>query len=424
MSDMSSMSRERKKDQLRRQMISSDRDSSERRQEQQADENIENLRRARKRARRRRLILFIAFLVLAAGTCFGIYQYFVFHQYTSYTTVWETPVAEGGSAQYKAFGDNVLKYTQDGASYIDAQGKTVWMQSYEMKSPVVSINGNYAVIADQQGNTMYICNKDGPQGTATTVLPIVKAAVAGNGITAAILEDSRASYIQYYNRDGTDMQVMVKSVLSGDGYPLDIGLSPDGTQLIVSFAYLQQGELAQRVVIYDFSEIGKNENHIVGGFDEEFKGSLVAEVVYPNEEAACAFADNSITFFSTRNLADIALTKQVKVEETIESVFYSDEYAGVILQNTMGSAPYQMNIYRLNGETVFSIDLDFQYQKVAISGQWVILWNENFCKVYNMHGVEKFSGELDVEPGIIVAGGSVDTLIVTGQETMKEIKLK
>ena len=424
MSDMSSMSRERKKDQLRRQMISTERENARNFQEQQADENIENLRRARKKARRRRLLLFLILLAVAAAAGFGIYQYFVFHQYTSYTDVWETAVAEGADAQYMAFGDNVLKYSKDGASYIDDQGKTVWMQSYEMKSPIASVNGNYAVIADRQGNTMYICSKDGPQGTASTVLPIVKAAVAGNGITAAILEDSRASYIQYYAKDGSDMQVMVKSVLSGDGYPIDIGLSPDGTQLIVSFAYLAQGELSQRVVIYDFSEIGKNENHIVGGFDDEFKGSLAARVVYPNSETACAFADDSITFFSTRNLADIAVTKQIRIEETVESVFYSDEYAGLILQNTMGSAPYRLDIYRLNGELVFSRDLDYQYQEAAISGQWVILWNEDSCQVYNMRGVEKFSGELDMEPDIMVAGRYPDTLIVTGQQTMKEIKLK
>ena len=154
MSDMSSMSRERKKDQLRRQMISTERENARNFQEQQADENIENLRRARKKARRRRLLLFLILLAVAAAAGFGVYQYFVFHQYTSYTDVWETAVAEGADAQYMAFGDNVLKYSKDGASYIDDQGKTVWMQSYEMKSPIASVNGNYAVIADRQGNTM------------------------------------------------------------------------------------------------------------------------------------------------------------------------------------------------------------------------------------------------------------------------------
>ncbi|RGY97699.1 DUF5711 family protein [Clostridium sp. AM58-1XD] len=423
MSDMSSMSRESKKKQLRRQMISAD--SGERVRRQASGENSEEIvRKAHRRVLRRRLTVLFVFLLLAAGAGFGIYQYLIFHQFTEYKTVWENSVSEGGAAEYAAFGGNVLKYTKDGASYINSEGKTIWMQSYEMKAPIVSVNGDYAVIADQQGNTIYICNKEGCQGTASTVLPIVKVAVAQNGLTAAILEDARASYIQYYKKDGSAMKLMIKSVLAGDGYPVDIGISPDGTQLIVSFIHLSQGEMAQRVVIYDFSEIGKNENHIVGGFDEEFEGSLVARVIYPSEEAAVAFADDSVTFFSTRNLASVSLEKQIEIKETVESIFYSDEYAGVIVQNTAGPDAYRMDVYHLNGSLVFSKEFDYQYQDVQISGDSVILYDDSSCRIYNMHGVEKYSGELDVEPDIIVKGRFPDTLIVTGQQTMKEIKLK
>ena len=126
---------------------------------------------------------------------FGVRQYFTYHQYTSYKTAWEKPVSEGGASGYAPFGSNVIKYTKDGVSYIDGQGKTVWMQSYEMKNPVISVNGGYAVIADVQGNQIAICSESGYQGTATTALPVIKAAVSQNGIVAAILEDSRASYI-------------------------------------------------------------------------------------------------------------------------------------------------------------------------------------------------------------------------------------
>lgn len=57
-----------------------------------------------------------------------------------------------------------------------------------MNSPVISVKGDYAAIADMQGNSIYICNTDGTQGQATTVLPISKVAVSGTGVTAAVLE--------------------------------------------------------------------------------------------------------------------------------------------------------------------------------------------------------------------------------------------
>ena len=104
-------------------------------------------------------------------------------------------VGDSSFVKFAMFGDNVIKYTKDGASYIDASGKTIWTQSYEMKTPIININGDYAVIADQQGNEMYICSKEGCTGTAKTQLPITKAAVSARGVAAAVVEDSTASYM-------------------------------------------------------------------------------------------------------------------------------------------------------------------------------------------------------------------------------------
>ena len=77
-------------------------------------------------------------------------------------------VKEGNFVGYMDFGGNVLKYSKDGASYIDNQGKEIWVQSFEMKSSCPGVNGNYAAVADQQGNSIYIFDKSGPTGTATT----------------------------------------------------------------------------------------------------------------------------------------------------------------------------------------------------------------------------------------------------------------
>ena len=96
----------------------------------------------------------------------------------------------------------------------------------------------------------------------------------------------------------------------------------------------------------------------------------------------------------------------------------------MIVQNTMGSAAYRLDVYQLTGDLAFSRELDYQYQDVRLSGDLVILSDDTSCKIFNMHGVEKFSGDIDTGADIIVAGKYPDTLIITGQQTMKEIKLK
>ena len=226
------MNREIKKRQLRRQIVPPP--------APQEEDSEEIVRKARKRVRRKRLkiILIIGVILIAAGI--GLFQYFRLYQYTSYDVVWEKELKEGSFVGYMDFGGNVLKYSKDGASYIDNQGKEIWVQSFEMKSPTACVNGNYAAVADQQGNSIYIFDKSGPTGTATTLLPIIKATVSAHGVVAAILEDSTSNYIYFYKNDGSVLDVKIKALLNGEtGYPVDISLSPDGTQLIGAYAYLR-----------------------------------------------------------------------------------------------------------------------------------------------------------------------------------------
>ena len=87
------------------------------------------------------------------------------------------------TTEFVPCGENVLKYTKDGASYLDKSGKAVWSMSYELKSPICYVNGDYAVIGDQQGNDIYIVDKTGSQGQATTLLPILRASVSAVSYT-------------------------------------------------------------------------------------------------------------------------------------------------------------------------------------------------------------------------------------------------
>ena len=320
MSDMQSMDRENKKRQLRQNIVQMPDAGS--------DEPMDDERLARYKKKKRIIAVAAACFLAALG--FTGYRYMNEYEYTSYSVQWErsmrytdtsnadketqapetsaaadegtdgtdeTAAAESAAGtdtgnsdsaatsaaevsktvsdssfiRFAVFGDNMIKYTKDGASYIDASGKTIWTQSYEMKTPIININGDYAVIADQQGNEMYICNKEGCTGTAKTQLPITKAAVSARGVAAAVVEDSTASYIFYFKKDGESLGINIKMLLSGDGYPVDIALSPDGKQIVMSIMYMKNGALKNKVAFYDFSEIGKNvNNRFIAAFEEEF----------------------------------------------------------------------------------------------------------------------------------------------------------
>lgn len=418
MSDMNSMNREIKKDQLRRQIVPP---------APQREENSEEvIKKARVRTRKKRIRIFLVLFFMLGAAAAGVYEYFNLYQYTGYHVVWEKAMNEGSFVGYLDFASNVLKYSKDGASYLDSRGNEVWIQSYEMKSPTASINGDYAAVADQQGNSIYIFDKSGNTGIATTVLPIVKVTVSARGVVAAVLEDSTSNYIYFFKRDGSPLDVKIKALLGGDmGYPMDISLSPDGTQLMGAYAYLKNGALNSRVAFHNFSEIGKSvPDRLVGGFDEPYEASIVARVSFLDDTYSCAFADNSVTFYSTKNALSPELIKQETLDQEVKSVFFSNKYVGLILDNPEGENPYRLSVYKSDGSPVFSKEFQYQYTHADIDGNRVILYNDDSCRVYTMSGRLKFAGTFDFPISRIRNGRFPNTLIVTGPQNMKEIRLQ
>lgn len=432
MGDFNSMNREMKKEQLRRQIVSNPQD---RKSFARPDPDEESYRPQPKGKRRRKYLALFIFLALLLAVGSGLFYYFkYYYAYGEYKVVWQQPVvagtqevlAESSFVSYIEFGGNMVRYTKDGAAYIDAKGKTIWVQSYEMQSPAAVVNGDYIAIADISGNSIYICDKEGHKGTATTLLPILKASVSAKGVVGVILEDARANYITFFKRDGSSIDITVKTILSGQGYPLDLSLSPDGTQLICSYIYMNNGMLDCRVVVYNFSEIGKNASalRLVGGFEENFSGTFVPRVQFLDETYSFACSDQALTFFSSKNLAVPQPIVQVGIDSEIRSLFYAGQYVGIIAANESGTEPYRMEVYRANGTLVFQKEFAFPYKHAAVSGDHVLLWNEKEFEIYNMKGTRKFHGGLDFEILRISKGKKPQSYIVAGFQEMAEISLK
>ena len=120
MDNSSLMNRENKKRQLRRQIVPP--------RYQTEEESEQAIRNAHKKTVRKRLAVLAVVAVLLGGAAFGIYYYDRYHSFYDYQVVWEKSLAEenqeaavkgeGSFCEYVDFGDGVIKYTKDGASYI------------------------------------------------------------------------------------------------------------------------------------------------------------------------------------------------------------------------------------------------------------------------------------------------------------------
>lgn len=426
MSNLNSIEREQKKRQLKRRMIDTATQKVEPSRSGNHGNNDDPAAKEGARPKHKRMRGFLALGLVLVLLAAGFMYYKENHAYTDFTVAWEKEIAasESSTTEFVAFGENVLKYTRDGASYLDKSGKAIWSMSYELKAPICYVNGDYAVIGDQQGNDIYIVDKTGCQGQATTLLPIMRISVSAYGVAAALVEDSSSSYVTFFKKDGSQLDWAIKTVMSGNGYLMDVSLSPDGTQVMLSDLYLQDGALKNRIVFYNFSEYGKNyPDRLVGGFDE-LGDSICPRVRFLDEDHACAFATGQVAFFSLENVTSPALIRQAVIEGEIRGVAWSKGYVAVVSDNSEGGSESRLSIFKADGTASGVVDFSYSWRNINIQDDFVILSNENSCRVYSLSGKERFAGEFDFSVAQVTRGHAFNSLIISGGDRMREIRLK
>ena len=214
-----------------------------------------------------RIVLTLALVV--AGIAFFIIQW-KNKVYTQGAVTSSFPVIIVQGATVKELGGNILLYSKDGASCLDAKGNAVWNRTYEMQTPLISICDQMMAIGDYNGRAIYVMDKNGEKGTINTNLPIRDFCVSSNGVVAAVLDDADVTRIYVYNgNENTDTPIVYgKATMDKSGYPVSVSLSPNGNLMAVSYLYVDSGNMKSSVAFYNFGEVGKNEtDNYVSGFD-------------------------------------------------------------------------------------------------------------------------------------------------------------
>ena len=346
---------------------------------------------------------FLPALLLVLFLCaIGGYLYFTNRHYDSLTVIWDRSTqSESGKAEtfrgYEPFAKGVLQYSKDGASYVDGDGKTIWERSYQMQNPIVAVQGDYAVIADRGAQSIYIFNTSANTGLASTVLPVSRVAVSGNGVVYAVLKDESADYITAFKADGSGIDLSVKSIITGDGYPIDIAVSPDGTELITSYVSIENSQTVPKVIFRNFDEVG--------------------------QEYSQAFYDGGIAFFSTKVLTSPELLANVTFEEEINSIAYSKDYAAVVLNTNTGEMPYKLVVFKANGAKLSETEFNFPYTSFEINGDYILLYNETACRVYNTRGHELLAADLPTQTSFMVKTGFMGEFLIGGRGQMMKVKM-
>lgn len=364
------------------------------------------------------LIQNIIMICTVLSMLFSTYLFVEIQTYEKMSTMQEYGDAGMDNSNYAKYSDGILKYSRDGAAYLDKKGKEQWNQSYQLQNPFVDMNGNALIIGNHGGNDLYVFNQKGLMGEIHTNYPIENAVVAENGIVSVLLKNGMTPQIICYDATG-NILIEHKAALTGIGYPIGMALSPEGTMLQVSYYCVDEGVEATRVVYYNFKD-GDTEKESYQVTEDLYKNVVVPETFFVNSRRSVLIGDSSFMIYDGKETP--TLLKTVEIEKKIQSVFYDKSYIGFVLKNA-GEETAELRLYNMNGEQRMSKTFVGEYNNISIQDGNILMFDGGKCAIFSSWGVQKFEGEVEMNIKEILPLTGINMYLLISNDGMEEVRL-
>ncbi len=365
-----------------------------------------------------RTILALAVLVAAAAVVIVQMKTRVF---TTYQTLLSVQKEHIEGSVVTALGEDILVYSNDGASCMDAGGNVLWNQTFEMQEPILSVCQNVAAIGDYNGRAIYVMSTEQTLGEIDTKMPIRDFAVSANGIVAAVLDDTAGvTWIYLFDASGNTLAYF-KTTMKDSGYPVCVTISDEGYLVGVSYLYMDNGTMRSSVAFYNFGPVGQNEiDNFVSSYD--YIDTVVPFVQFINNGQAIAVADNRLVFFEGEqkpvSIADILL------DGKIESVYYGNGYAALVYNDVTGNALYKVDIYSDDGKLADTVMLDMQFTDILFHKEKMIAYSEQECLVHTIAGMDNYSGKFDKQVLTLIPTETTYKYVIVTSDSIETIELQ
>lgn len=331
----------------------------------------------------------IAVVIVAAIVL--VFLYVEKRTYYSYKVVASSEQEDIVSTKYVEMDGRILRYSPDGVSLVTDKLETLWSENYSMQNPVADVRGKKAVIADRDGTTIKIFDKDGLTGTVNTSYTIIKARISSSGLVAAILDGGDDTWINFYGSDGS-LIAENQTKIDDPGYPLDVAISNDGQIMMVAYQFVDGGETTSYVAFYNFGDVGQSEDdRIVSGYT--YEGVVIPQIQYLEGTQSAALRDDGFTLYKGKEIP--AEVKTIEVDKEIVSTFYDDETIGLVFKNDSKDMLYTMEVYSASGKLKFTKEFNVPYTSIRMSDGYILMYNSSQMSVVNKDGKTRFSGTVD-----------------------------
>lgn len=358
----------------------------------------------------------VVFLVLAG---FGLYM--AFRNYTNFDIQSSVERADTAATRFIEFNGNILKYSNDGAFYIDAENEPIWNQTYEMSKPQTDVCEEYLTIYDKGGTKIYIFTSSKLQGSIETTMPIEQVCVASQGTIAVLMRKGNTAYLELYDKEGKNL---AQGEIHGKkgGYPVAIALSQDAIKLGVSMLDISDGKVKSTIAFYNYGSVGQNEiDNCVSVVS--YEDMVIPELEFTANDRMVAFGNSKILIFEgTQKPQQMA---EIILEKPAQSIFHNGDYIGVVSSNEDETVTYHLSVYKTNGALAMEQDFALEYDNISfLANNEICIRSKTVCDLYTLRGVHKFHYEFDKELYQVIPGTTSLNYIFVLDDATERIRLK
>ena len=334
---------------------------------------------------------------------------------SSYEVVTSMSRGDDTSVYYCMMRKGMVKYSKDGVAMTNKSGSVLWNQTYEMASPTMTSAGDYVAVGDIGANTIYIFNEYGQLGRVSTDVPIQEIQISEQGVVAAVLSDTSSNYINLYDKQGNSLG-SIKASLENTGYPLAIALSPDASNLAVSYLIVKSGSMQSRIVSYDFSDV--EGDHLLD--TQELEG-LYPKAAFLDSREVVLFGEKGFVLYQADSKK---IETQENFESEINSVFCTNQKLGFIFKNEDDNGKYRMEIYNKAGKKSSTYYFDLDYSGMTADDDEVILYNDEEMLIYQMGGRVRFRGTFNTAVTGVMPSWEDGLYWLIDDQSLREIRIR
>ena len=110
--------------------------------------------------------------------------------------------------------------------------------------------------------------------------------------------------------------------------------------------------------------------------------------------------------------------------DTVQSIYYGDEYVGLVYISNESSNRYRLDVYHKSGELKQSIEFDMEYRDILFHNDQIIIYNESECSIYSIGGTEKYSGQFEKTVLVLIPQNNAYRYMVVTPESVDTVELQ